>query len=94
MKELLINVLQLFGLAWWVEIVTEQPQCTYYFGPFLSAADAETAQSGYLEDLQHEGAQNITTRLKRCKPNQLTVFDEGSEFPGGPSPSPIFSGQT
>lgn len=40
MKEFLISSLNLFGLAYWIEIVTETPQCTYYFGPFLTEQEA------------------------------------------------------
>jgi hypothetical protein len=32
LKESVVSVLEQLRLALWVEIVTEQPQCTYYFG--------------------------------------------------------------
>lgn len=80
MKELLTNLLQVIGLAWWVEIITDRPQCTYYFGPFLSENEAIAAKSGYLEDLEQEGAQGIQVRVKRCKPNNLTIYDESGEL--------------
>lgn len=76
MKELLIEILNFIGLAYWVEIVTDNPRCTYYFGPFLSSNAAEAATEGYLEDLKNEGAQGIKVATKRCKPNDLTIFDE------------------
>jgi hypothetical protein len=65
--------LNFWGQAWWVEILTAQPKCTYYFGPFadFSSATAETA--GYVEDLEGELAQGILTQVKRCKPDQLTI---------------------
>ena len=70
MKELLIGSLEVLGLAYWVEIVTKEPNCTYYFGPFLSQQGAKAAQQGYLEDLNSEAAQGIAVTIKRCKPNQ------------------------
>ncbi|QIZ71262.1 DUF1816 domain-containing protein [Oxynema aestuarii] len=91
-KELLISLLNLFGLACWAEIVTEKPGCTYYFGPFFSKQDAETATKGYLEDLQQENAQGINISIKRCKPQDLTIYDELADL----NPyhgSPVFSGQ-
>lgn len=94
MKEFFINILQILGLAWWIEIVTDKPQCTYYFGPFLAKSDAEAAKGGYIEDLEREGAQGIHCQISRCKPDQLTVFDEAAERSTSPPPSPIFSGQT
>lgn len=77
MKELLLTILEATGLAYWLEITTEQPPCTYYFGPFVSREEAIIAQAGYLEDLAAEGAVNIRVNLKRCpKPDELTIFEE------------------
>lgn len=76
MKEWFIRLLDNLGLAFWVEITTDSPRCTYYFGPFGSLQDAEMAQIGYCEDLQAECAQNIKVTLKRCKPTVLTIVDE------------------
>jgi hypothetical protein len=64
------------GLAWWIEIVTDEPKCIYYFGPFVTKQEAERAQSGYIEDLEAEGAQNITVQIQRCHPVELTIFEE------------------
>lgn len=79
MKDLLSNLLNLFGFAWWVEVITETPACTYYFGPFLSAKAAAASKSGYIEDLEQEGAQGIKVTLKRFKPARLTVADDLGE---------------
>ena len=76
MQDLLTNLLNLFGLAWWVEVKTEAPCCTYYFGPFSGSKAAEASKAGYVEDLEHEGAQNILVSIKRCKPSKLTVADD------------------
>ncbi|WP_044208151.1 DUF1816 domain-containing protein [Coleofasciculus chthonoplastes] len=92
MKEVLINSLQFLGLAFWVEIVTDDPQCTYYFGPFSSKQEAESAQGGYIEDLQNEGAQGISVNIMRCKPTNLTIFDEESEELRVSAKIPVFSG--
>ncbi|MEC4818377.1 MAG: DUF1816 domain-containing protein [Scytonema sp. PMC 1069.18] len=91
-KELLINVFQGVGFAWWVEIVTQNPRCTYYFGPFLSSADAQVALKGYVEDLEQEGAQGISVNVKRCKPDALTIADDLGERIDR-KVQPIFSGQ-
>lgn len=79
MKEFLISLLERFGLAYWVEIKTDYPRCTYYFGPFLAKDEAEVAQAGYEEDLKTEGAQGIKLHIKRCKPKDLTIFEEKEE---------------
>ena len=72
MKEVLLSALEQLGMAWWVEVTTDTPSCTYYFGPFLTSTEAIEHQSGYLEDLKTEGAQDIKVQMKRCKPKHLT----------------------
>ncbi|MEB3252425.1 MAG: DUF1816 domain-containing protein [Cyanobacteriota bacterium] len=71
----------LFGLgkAWWLEVSTSQPACTYYFGPFASQEEAEALKAGYIEDLEQEGAQSIQSAIRHCSvPDQLTI--EGKAF--------------
>lgn len=92
MKEFFTSILSFFGLAWWVEIVTEHPHCTYYFGPFFSNNEALAAKTGYIEDLEQEGAKGIAVAIKRCKPAKLTIYDDsGERF--DPKKRPILSGQ-
>jgi Domain of unknown function (DUF1816) len=67
------NILSVLGQAWWVEVLTTQPRCTYYFGPFADARTANLASTGYVEDLEGEYAQGIETHIKRCKPDRLTI---------------------
>jgi Domain of unknown function (DUF1816) len=64
------------GKCWWVEVVTVNPRCIYYFGPFQNYQEAQTMRPGYIEDLQAEGAKDIQAIVKYCKPQQLTVFKE------------------
>lgn len=80
--------------AWWVEIKTEAPTCTYYFGPFDLPQEAELAKKGYIEDLEQERAQNIQATVMQCaQPSLLTVFDDSDEATP-PMGVPIFSGQS
>jgi hypothetical protein len=76
MKEIWTDILQTLGQAWWIEVVTDAPRCTYYFGPFSSQDEAKEETPGYLEDLTIEGAQGIRSEIKRCKPGQLTIDEE------------------
>ncbi|MHC0066450.1 DUF1816 domain-containing protein [Nostoc sp. UIC 10890] len=92
LKEVLINTFDYIGLAWWVEIVTQNPRCTYYFGPFLNSSDAKLSSIGYIEDLEIEGAQGIVVHIKRCKPNTLTIAEDlGERFDR--KVQPAFGGQ-
>ncbi|UBF28038.1 DUF1816 domain-containing protein [Kovacikia minuta CCNUW1] len=79
MQEILTSLLNVVGLAWWVEVKTETPRCTYYFGPFPKANLAEISKAGYVADLEQEGAQGIAVSVKRCKPAKLTVSDDLGE---------------
>lgn len=92
LKEMFINFLHNLGWAWWVEITTQNPRCTYYFGPFASSREANVAKPGYLEDLEQEGATGIIVTVKRCKPSKLTIADDLEERIN--HSQPIFSGQT
>ncbi|MBW4675397.1 MAG: DUF1816 domain-containing protein [Desmonostoc geniculatum HA4340-LM1] len=92
LKEGLINTFDNLGLAWWVEIVTQNPRCTYYFGPFLNSDEASSASVGYIEDLEAEGAQGIVVNVKRCKPDALTIAEDlGERFDR--KVQPAFGGQ-
>jgi Domain of unknown function (DUF1816) len=67
------DILNFLGLAWWVEVFTTQPQCTYYFGPFADSSSAMAETTGYVEDLEQESAQGIVAQVIRCKPDQITI---------------------
>lgn len=80
-KNLFLGFLPKFDVAWWVEITTTEPCCTYFFGPFQNSTEAGTAYPGYVEDLESEQARGIEINIiKRCKPDVLTVFDEEAEL--------------
>jgi hypothetical protein len=80
-KEIWLSLLHFIGLAWWVEIDTDRPNCTYYFGPFISATEANQHLSGYIEDLESEAAEGIHTTLTRGKPTQITIEHEPQSLP-------------
>ncbi|MDJ0679024.1 MAG: DUF1816 domain-containing protein [Xenococcaceae cyanobacterium MO_167.B52] len=88
MKELVIGALNSLGLAYWVKIDTTKPSCIYYFGPFLTVTEAKNAKAGYIEDLTNEGCSGIEVEIKRCKPSELTVFDN-DELEGGMDFNPV-----
>lgn len=67
------NIYNQLGLAWWVEIVTSSPECTYYFGPFLTSSEAQNAMPGYIQDLEAENAEGIEAVVRRCKPQNTTI---------------------
>ncbi|AFZ07342.1 protein of unknown function DUF1816 [Oscillatoria nigro-viridis PCC 7112] len=92
MKEFLISLLNFFGLAWWVEVKTSAPRCIYYFGPFLTEKEAESAKAGYVEDIENEGAEGVSVSIYRCKPITLTVAEDLGKLGDG-GLWPVLSGQ-
>lgn len=89
-QEASLHLLARLGLAQWVQIITINPSCTYYFGPFLTVKEAKLAQWGYIDDLLEEGAEILSVDIKKCKPIELTVFED--EFAKNSYPSsPEFS---
>jgi len=57
-------------------VKTSAPRCIYYFGPFLTAKEAEAAKAGYVEDIENEGAEGLCVSIHRCKPINLTVAED------------------
>src|ERR671932_2000618 len=74
--DFIASYLEKTGMAWWVEIVTKKPDCTYYFGPFASHREAQLSQLGYIEDLEQERPQLIAIEIKQCQPKELTIFKD------------------
>ncbi len=71
-----LSTLERLGLAWWVEVKTLDPDCTYYFGPFVTVHQAQFLQRGYIEDLIQEGTQISAVELKQFTPESFTVSSE------------------
>tara|TARA_B100000131_G_C17886873_1_gene520644 strand:+ start:433 stop:663 length:231 start_codon:yes stop_codon:yes gene_type:complete len=68
------NMFNRLGFAWWVEIQTDDPIVTYWFGPFLTKKSLNGALSVFLEDLTLEGSKPLDhsiTRSRRSEP--LTI---------------------
>ena len=62
------------GLAWWAKIETDQPDGTYWFGPFITKRSLNENISSFINDLSDEGPTNIKHSLVRCKKEEpLTV---------------------
>jgi Domain of unknown function (DUF1816) len=60
-------------LHWWLEIGTIHPICIYFFGPFEDPSEAESSKEGFSQDLEGENARLVYSRVKLCKPRQLTI---------------------
>ena len=62
------------GLAWWAKIETEDPQTTYWYGPFITKGSLKENMSSFIKDLADEGSTDIKYTLMRCKKEEpLTI---------------------
>ncbi|NEO97967.1 MAG: DUF1816 domain-containing protein [Symploca sp. SIO2E9] len=75
-EESFMSTLQKLGQAWWIELITDNPWCKYYFGPFVSSHEAQFNLAGYIEDLEQEKAQISAVSIQCCQPKQLTMFED------------------
>lgn len=71
-----VEMIAQLRMHWWVEVLTVEPCCTYYFGPFRNVCEAILAKPGYLENLVQEGAEEISVQIKWCRPKDLTIFGD------------------
>ncbi|MBE9096597.1 DUF1816 domain-containing protein [Tychonema sp. LEGE 07203] len=61
---------------WWVEVHTDLPKRTYYFGPYETKDKAYNNTNGYITDLKKKGSKKISINIKQGQqPSQLTVAD-------------------
>lgn len=79
MKKFLTELLKNIVQRHWIKVTTAEPKCTYYFGPFLTRKEAKLAQPGFIEDLEAENAEGIKAEIKRCQPQELTIFDQSND---------------
>ncbi len=83
MKKILTEFFKNIVQQYWIEVITDKPICTYYFGPFLTRQGANLAQSGFIEDLETENAKITKVETKRCQPQELTIvspLNDNSDF--------------
>ncbi len=59
-----------FGLAWWARVETNQPDVTYWFGPFLTRRSLKLKLVGFIDDLTGEAPQKINHTLIRGRQNE------------------------
>ena len=59
-----------FGLAWWAKVETNQPDVTYWFGPFLTRRSLKINLNAFLDDLAAETPEGINHSLIRCRRNE------------------------
>ena len=55
------------GLAWWAKIEAEEPNTTYWYGPFITKRSLKQNLSSFIKDLTNEGSKNIKYNIVRCR---------------------------
>lgn len=62
---------------WWVEVDTDSPKRTYYFGPYDSREEASDNTTSYIRDLEKKGAKKISINIKQGRqPTELRASEE------------------
>ena len=73
-RNLIRNLGNKLGLAWWAMVETETPSVTYWYGPFLTKRSLNENLTKFLSDLSDEGSKDIKHSIIRCnKEEPLTV---------------------
>ncbi len=62
------------GLAWWAKIETNQPNTTYWYGPFITKRSLKENMNSFIKDLSDEGSTDIEHTLIRCKKEEPLTF--------------------
>ncbi|WP_036903363.1 MULTISPECIES: DUF1816 domain-containing protein [Prochlorococcus] len=55
------------GLAWWARVQTNEPNVTYWFGPFLTKRSLSKKLLVFVDDLSAEGSDSISHTFIRCR---------------------------
>ena len=62
---------------WWVEVDTDSPKRTYYFGPYDSREEASNQTTSYIRNLEKKGAKKISINIKQGRqPTELRASEE------------------
>ena len=65
--ELILSIFNYLGIAWWAKVETDEPQVTYWFGPFLTKNRIQKKLGIFLNDLKKEGNTHIKHHIIQCK---------------------------
>tara|TARA_B100001564_G_C20099912_1_gene428783 strand:- start:81 stop:323 length:243 start_codon:yes stop_codon:yes gene_type:complete len=73
-KNLIRNLGNKLGLAWWAKVEVGAPSATYWYGPFLTKRSLNENLENFLNDLSEEGSSDIKHIIVRCnKEEPLTI---------------------
>lgn len=62
---------------WWVEVDTDSPKRTYFFGPYDSREEASNQTTSYIRNLEKKGAQKISINIKQGRqPTELRASED------------------
>jgi hypothetical protein len=55
------------GLAWWARVITQGPDVTYWYGPFVRRRTLERQLPAFLDDLRAESPASLSHELLRTR---------------------------
>lgn len=57
--------------GWWIEIVTNKPKYTYYFGGFDSYWEIKSLKYKYIQDFKKKEIEIVNIQVLQCQPEEL-----------------------
>ncbi len=68
--EFILLFVNFLGLAWWAKLETDNPNDSYWFGPFIIRANLELHLKNLVRDLEVESSSTVKETIIRCRCNE------------------------
>ena len=63
------------GMAWWARVQTQDPDMTYWFGPFVRRQELDAALQPFLDDLRSEAPGSLEHEVLRARRGEPLTID-------------------
>ena len=63
------------GMAWWARVQTQDPEITYWFGPYVRRQELDAALQPFLDDLRMEAPGSLDHAVLRTRRGEPLTID-------------------
>ena len=63
------------GIAWWARAQTQDPEITYWFGPYVRRQELDAALQPFLDDLRREAPGSLDHAVLRTRRGEPLTID-------------------
>ncbi len=63
------------GIAWWARVQTQDPEITYWFGPYVRRQELDAALQPFLDDLRREAPGSLDHAVLRTRRGEPLTID-------------------